>query len=215
MEEPSRCASTGHSEVTRFDERSAVKRVRLRCVTLVAFLAAGFATRASAQDMELPVSLQMSLFAKVATFDRSLRTETTARPVLAVAYQSGYRQSAAARLEVERAITQGSLSLNGVPLVAAFIDLDSETMAAGLARSGALIVYVAPLRGLRITELVSQIREARVLSVTGVVSYVADGIAVGVRLIADRPKIVVNVTAAREAGADLSAELLKLSQVLK
>jgi hypothetical protein len=44
--------------------------------------------------------------------------------------------------------------------------------------------------------------------------YVPLGVAVGARLQAERPRLLLNLQAARRAGADFSAELLKLAEVI-
>jgi hypothetical protein len=41
------------------------------------------------------------------------------------------------------------------------------------------------------------------------------GLAVGVRLQRDRPKIMINLQCARTQGADFTAELLKLAEVMQ
>jgi hypothetical protein len=52
------------------------------------------------------------------------------------------------------------------------------------------------------------------LTLTGVAEYVRAGIAVGIGVRDDRPEILVNLAAARAAGADFSAQLLLLARVI-
>jgi hypothetical protein len=50
---------------------------------------------------------------------------------------------------------------------------------------------------------------------SGVPRHVASGLALGVGLRGGRPRILVHVEASRLEGADLSAELLKLAEIVK
>ncbi|HYC50556.1 MAG TPA: hypothetical protein VEB19_05535, partial [Gemmatimonadaceae bacterium] len=53
-----------------------------------------------AQEMELPVAVQVPLFRKVLSFDRRLDVKSRAELVIAVIYQSGNRESSAVKDDV-------------------------------------------------------------------------------------------------------------------
>ena len=93
------------------------------------------------------------------------------------------------------------------------IDLDRETLIAGLARHKPSVLYVAPLRAVEIGDVAVSARNANITTVTGVPHYISLGLAVSVRLQGERPKLVINAEAAKAEGADFSAELLKLAQI--
>ncbi len=168
-------------------------------------------SRAGAQEMEVPVALQVPLFLKVMTFDRQL-VVSGGELVVAVAYQGGFRASAVAKDEVVRAL--GAFRAGEWTVRVEAIDIDRLRLGAALERCGAAVLYVAPLRAVDIAALAAAAREARVTTVTGVPRYVSLGLAVGARLQGDRPKLLINVEAARLEGASFTAELLKLAQVL-
>jgi hypothetical protein len=187
----------------------------LRRIALTLALAAcalTHATQASAQEMDLPVPLQMSLFMKVLTFDRHL--EVREQLTIALVYQSGNRASAAARDEAAKALTDprvtGTMNVTVVD-----IDLDKDRLAEKLKTSGASVLYLAPLRGYDVASVAAAARESQVTTMTGVPDYLAEGIAVSMRRQADRPRLLINLAAAKLEGADFSAELLKLAQVTR
>jgi hypothetical protein len=66
-----------------------------------------------------------------------------------------------------------------------------------------------------IGELAAATRKSKVTTFTGTGEYVSLGIAVGVRLEGDRPRLLINVQQAKLEGADFSAELLKLAKVVR
>lgn len=172
----------------------------------------GAGSVASAQEMEVPVSVQLPLFLKVMSFDRQLRARAGGEIVLGIAYQGGYRASADARRDASRAAA-ALTEVAGIPVTVVSIDLDREDLAHALARGKVTLLYVAPVRGIEVKDLTTASREAHVTTLSGVVRYVELGMAVGVRLVGDRPRIVVNLAASKLEGAELGAELLKLSEV--
>lgn len=183
-----------------------------RCV-LAAVIGAIYAlipAIAPAQDMDVPVPMQVALFLKVLTFDRNLVIPPATDIIVAVAYQSGYRASINA---TDNAMSALKLIGNQRRVRTVLIDLDREPLAAALARHRPSVLYVAPLRAIDIGDLAAAARKAGVTTVTGVPQYISLGLAVSVRLQGERPKLVINAEAARLEGADFSAELLKLAQI--
>jgi hypothetical protein len=184
-----------------------------RALAVAALLLAALGVSARAQDVEVPVSVQLPLFLKVMSFDRRLATRTTSPVVIAIAYQGGFRMSIDARNDALKA-AQGVASVGGMSLTVVVIDLDREDLERALSRNRVTLLYVAPLRGVDIGDIIAVTRAARVTTLSGVPRYVEQGCAVGVRLQGDRPRIVVNLSASRLEGAEFGAELLKLAQVL-
>jgi hypothetical protein len=176
---------------------------------LVALALVISAVRLGAQTMDVPVAMQVPLFVKVLSFDRNSRPQASDTLLVGIAYQGGNRASVSARDEVARALQQIGQSARMVS-----IDLDRETLADALRRERLHMLYVAPLRAIDITDVAQATRSAAVTSVTGVARYVTQGVSVGVRLQGDRPKLLVNLEAARAEGADFSSELLRLVQVI-
>jgi hypothetical protein len=167
----------------------------------------------SAQEMEVPVAVQIPLFLKVISFDRQLRARGEGEFVLAVAYQNGNRASADARDEVIRVLKAEHPAVRGLPVRVVTIDLDRESLADCLKADQASLLYMTPLRAIDVGALVAIASAADVTTATGVTQYVSLGVAIGVRLQRDRPKILINLQGARSQGADFTAELLKLAEV--
>jgi hypothetical protein len=164
----------------------------------------------AAQEVPVPVRVQVPLLLRILSFDRNLARRRAGDLVVAVLYQSRNRSSLAIAEEVTRLL--GSLS--GTEAVG--IDLDKVTdLRAALAQSGGQVLYVSPLRGVEISGIVRVSRGAGVTTVTGVPRYVEEGISIGLDLKAERPEIVVNLEGARAEGADFTAQLLKLARLVK
>ena len=162
-----------------------------------------------AQDMPVPVDVQVPLLAKILSFDEA-RAPTSGPLVLAVVYQSRNRISAGTAADVMARLAE----LEGFRVVA--VDLDeTPDLAAELQRDGAQALYVAPLRAVAPERLALVSRERQVVTLTGVPGYVAEGLAVGIELSGERPHLVINLAAARAEGARFSAQLLKLARLVE
>ena len=169
--------------------------------------------RVSAQAMDVPVTTQLSLFLKVMTFDRNLEKRAGEKLVLAVAFQSDNRTSSRARTDVVAALS-GITRVGTLDFEVIGIDLDRQDLGTELRDHKVAFLYVTPLRAMDLDELIHAARAAGVSTITGVPGYVEEGLSVGVRLQADRPRLMINLEASKLEGADYKAELLKLAQLI-
>ena len=174
------------------------------------------AQNAAAQDVAVPVNVHLPILMKILNFDRNLPPRVQGEIWVGVVYQAGYRVSSRVAADVQASVAALPADiLGGFPIRAVPIDLDGvDDLAATLAQQRVRVLYVAPLRGVAIGDIVGASRAARVPTMTGVPEYVADGIGVGIDAKGDRPQIVVNVPASRREGADFSSQLLKLARIV-
>jgi len=122
--------------------------------------------------------------------------------------------SARAKDDAVRAVLALARGVGGVTYRPGSIDLDSETLAAGLRRERSDFLYITPLRGADIRAIATAAEADGVVTWSSVPNYVSQGLAVGLRRERDRPRIMINLKAARLQLCDFSAELLKLAQIL-
>lgn len=188
---------------------------------LLALLALGLASlapaaRLAAQDVAVPVEVQVPLFIKIFAFDRNLAAQPGPL-VLGVLFQGKYRRSVTVAEDVRRAVSDAERKpAGGTELRIVLIDLDeTPDLAETLAKHRVRVLYVSPLRAVDIRTLTAVSRLAGISTVTGVPRYVEAGLAVGLDLKGERPEIVVNLLASRAEGADLDAQLLKLARIVQ
>jgi hypothetical protein len=166
------------------------------------------AAPAVAQEVPVPVEVQVPLLLKILTFDRHL-TDAASPLVVGIVFQGRNRASAAIGDEV-----RGQLASAARPTRVVVIDLDEiRDLRAILLREDVRVLYVAPLQAVSVSTVAGATRRQRVVSVTGVPRYVEQGLSVGIDLNGTRPRIVINLAASRAEGADFSAELLKLARL--
>jgi hypothetical protein len=172
---------------------------------------------AAAQEVAVPVDVQVPLLVKVLGFDRKLASAAEEDLVVGVLYQGKFRTSVNVAAGVQEAIKRlpGS-ALAGRRVRGLGIDLDdTPTLGAALSRLQVSVLYVSPLRAVDLRAVMSACRSAGVTTVTGVTDYVETGLAIGIGAKGDRPEIVINLAASRAEGADLNAQLLKLARIVK
>jgi|WetSurMetagenome_2_1015567.scaffolds.fasta_scaffold185817_2 hypothetical protein len=172
-------------------------------------------SEACSQEMAVPVDIQSRLMPKILFYDRTFASRHHTNLVIGILYQHGYRRSVEVQSLMAAALrdlkaTDGGLSITPVP-----IDIEVEGWDGLLVRSGAAVLYVAPLRAVDIRDLGSVCHGNGLLTFTGVGSYVSSGLAVGFDVNNDRPVIIINLEAARTAGADLSSQLLRVARVIE
>jgi hypothetical protein len=169
---------------------------------------------AAAQRMAVPVEVQIPLMLKILSFDRVRTARRDQTLVVGVLHQRGYRESAVVADEVVRVLLAArdpGWLVSVIP-----IDLDNTVdLGEVLTRARIDVLYVTPLRRVSLRQIIAASRTRHVTTLSGVPAYVGSGIAVGIDLLEDRPKILVNLEASRAEGAQLSAELLQLARLVE
>jgi hypothetical protein len=177
-------------------------------VALLVILSAAITPAAYAETSPIPAGVQLQLFSKIWMFDRSVAEND--HIVVAVLYQSTLRSSAEAKDALIGAVLATGLKIRCVPVA---LD-DVEQISNELQHVKADVFYVTEMRGINIVDVVRVSRARHIKTITVVGGYVESGIAIGLRVRNDKPVIVVNLTAAKAEGSDLTAQLLRVSTII-
>lgn len=171
-----------------------------------------------AQEMDVPASVQVPLLFKILTFDRKLGIRASGNDiVIAVVFQTGFRASVIARDQVMEALKRlrdSTISGHPVHWVAVELD-DAESLKRTLVRERVDVIYVTPLRGVELDDIITAARSRGVTTFTGVPQYVERGLAIGVGIARERPEIIINLLATRAEGSDFNSQLLRVSKVIQ
>jgi hypothetical protein len=181
---------------------------RRALATLLVILSAAIMPAAKAETAPIPVGVQLLLFSKIWKFDRSV--PENAEIVMAILYQSRFRVSSEAKDQLIAAVRADGLRIRCIPVA---LD-DVDNVSSDLEHVKADVFYVTEMRGISIPEVVSVSRTRHIKTVTVVTGYVEAGVAIGLRVRDDKPVIVVNLSAAKAEGSDLTAQLLRSSTVI-
>lgn len=170
---------------------------------------------AAADDVAVPVPLQMELLLKVAGYDRNLPAR--ARGVVRVVILTKRDDSASRNVGEQAARALSGKDVKGMPTeIATQMFNDGPALTERVRDGRASILYAAPGFGPR--ELLTIARSLAGLSVlsSGALAHFVDtAVALGFDLVGGKPKLLVNVRRAREQGVDLSSQVLRLAKVIE
>jgi hypothetical protein len=170
-----------------------------------------------AQTMDIPVKDQVSLFAKILTYDRNFTKRVGKQIVLGIIYQRTFRGSSAAKDEILSLleIPEGHV-LGEIPLRYELIDVSTTIDLRELFEHlNVNILYVAPLRAFDLDIITEAAESKKILTLTGVSQYAEEGLAVSIGTKNDRPQIIINLISAKAEGADFNSNFLKLTRVIQ
>lgn len=164
----------------------------------------------------MPISLQVELLLKVAAYDKNLAQRAAGRVALTVLVKKDDPDSARSAAQARLALSKTSDVL-GLPLESAsMIHSDAPTLTRLLRANNVAILYLMP--GFVESEL-ADIAEAcagiSVLSAGALARHAERGTVLALDLVGGKPKLIVNLTRAKQQHVDLSSNVLKLMRVIE
>jgi len=169
-----------------------------------------------AQEMAVPVNVQVPLFLKILTFDWNLKARVGNEIVVGIVYQSKFRASLNVKDKMMNQATEYAIKkIENIPIRYISVDLDEVNLVDAISSNKIDIIYVAPVRALGMGIITDLSRTQKILTLTGVPDYVESGISVGIGIRGEKPLIIINLPAAKAEGVDFSSQLLKLAKVIK
>jgi hypothetical protein len=168
-----------------------------------------------AQDINVPMDVQVPIIRKVFEFDRELVGRSGEAIRIAVLYQVGNRESLKAAEDVEDAIrSMGPAIVEGLPIEFELLAWSSaRELESELDHREIDVLYVMPFRAVSIAVIARIARARGIRTASAVPSYVDDHLCVAVDLVGGRPQIVINRQASTAEGSAFSAQLLKLARL--
>lgn len=168
------------------------------------------------QEIDVPVDIQYPLLLKILTFDRNYRKKVDKVLRIGILYQEESQRSVQVKNELIGIIRNSSLlSVDHIPVEYHALNSDADDLSSLLHSTKINVLYVTPMRMVKINDISEYCRNHGILSFSGVTEYVEKGLSLGITLKADKPQIVINVRSARAEGSDFDARLLKLSRIIE
>jgi hypothetical protein len=171
--------------------------------------------QARADDVTVPIALQIDLLGRVASYERNFASRPGSAAVVLVVTRRGNAESARAAGQIEAALRRAS-TMGGRPVQAiAHPFTSAASLRAAVDGSAAAIVYLTPGLGGDIAGIAQALDGAAVLSVSAVANDADHGIVLGFELVEARPKLVVNLRHARRQSVEFSSRFLRLARVIQ
>jgi len=164
----------------------------------------------------VPEEIQVPIFLKILTYDRSLEAKVKDTIRIGVLYFPDNERSK----KNKDAITENlklnkDKTINGVHFSFIEIEFSTEKSLAEVIKEKRVNILYVTSDGSHALEGISTITRAeRILTLTGRVDYVSQGISVGLGVKEEKPQVVINLPSARAEGSDFSANLLKVCKVI-
>ncbi|MDP9149770.1 MAG: YfiR family protein [Myxococcota bacterium] len=194
-----------------------MRRARIARTAAAAILAGALAwpRSVSADTVSVPVGLQVDLFTKVADYDKTLlgRAEGVVRVLVVI--RSRVPESASIGARVLNALSSAS-RISGLPHEDSSVEFtDVASLVARCKAHSIGILYMTP--GLTDVDeaLARALADLPVLSVSASAEGVTKGMTLGFDLVGAKPKLLVNLSACRRQGVQLSSDVLKIATVVE
>jgi len=170
-----------------------------------------------AQEIQVPIRMQVPIFLKILAFDRHLKEKAGDEVVLCVLYQQKYMRSNMAKDEIVSELEKlGDLRIQGLPVRYVALNFkDRGSLEKAVDEMGIDVFYVTPLRAVELSEITAVARKKKVLTFSTIPEYVESGLSVGLGVRGEKPRIVVNLRAAEAEGAAFSSRLLRLAHTIR
>jgi len=168
------------------------------------------------QVIEVPIEVQLPIIMKVLSLERNLnaKAQTKGKINLGVVYQSKFRNSLLAKNYAELFFKENSKLLNRDLIVTLISINDNYDVEQTLANTKFDVILLTPLRAVNIESIANLTERLKILTVSLIPDYTNSGISVGIELIDDKPRIIINTTSSKLEGANFNSDLLKLSRII-
>ncbi len=173
----------------------------------------------NAQTISVPVNIQMSLFGKILTFDKSLDSKIQNNKIIniCILYQSKNRNSLNLRNEVLENISDKQIDkvIGGKTNIQSFDIEDTESFEKYIKNKSIDIVIITSLKAVKIESIATLCQLNKIMSFSLVPEYIDEGISVAIDIKGEKPQIVINLYSSQKEGVNFSSQLLKLSKIVK
>ncbi len=168
-------------------------------------------------DLAIPTAGQIPIMLKVLTYDRTLMEGAQETIRIGVLYSPDSEASANLCHEADAAFkANAGKTINRLPFSHVLLPLSSAAaLEVSIAHQGFDVFCIADEDAKALPDIVSLSQRHGILTMSLADRHVVDGVAMAIEIADGKPQIVINLEAARAAGHDFRANLLRLCRVIK
>ena len=171
-------------------------------------------TDAYAVEPEVPIRLQVSLLDRVIPFDRNFSTRVHGQLSVVILVDKTNEDSIRIGTQLQAELGARE-SLGSYPLVATRVTFSGiGALVESCKRLRAGIVYLTPGIGEPTPSLANSLHGLRVLTVGALPEQVAQGMVLGAAVRSAKPRVLVNLSQARQQQVDFRADFLRMAEVV-
>jgi len=174
-----------------------------------------FRRRAAAEDVAVPISVQIELLARVVKYDRNALARMGATCKVLIVCRDGDNASRQAATHSRTEL--GKLDdIAGLPVVVTeYRWVDADALRKRCTDDGIGLALLTPGLSDQVAAIAAACVDDDLLTVSLLATDVPAGIVLGFSLESSRPTIVVNLRQARRQNVDFSARLLAIAKVIE
>ena len=165
-------------------------------------------------DAPVPARLQAQIIGKLASFDRNFAHRARGNALILIVQKPGDADSAQLAQQMAAAFN-GLGDVGGVPKTVEIVPFSTATALAATCKSrNVALVYLSTGLERDVAPIAAALAGGDVLSVGASAAHAERGTAVGFDLDGGKPKLVINLTAAKAQNVALKADVLKLARIV-
>ena len=170
-----------------------------------------------AQELDVPIELQLKLYARVLSFDHNVNQRLKESTKVAVLFQKKLRQSVLVKEEAEAFFKSNAWAeWETTQVEFHYFDVsNNDDLEEKLTANTINVVILMPVRNFDVSRLAIICRSIGASSFTPIPENLRMGLSLSVSLKNNKPSILLNLAAARAEGADFSANLLKIATIIE
>jgi hypothetical protein len=184
-----------------------------RLVWALALLWVAWSGRGTAAD--IPSDKKALILLRVLAYDRNLAGRSGAAVHVAVLYKTGDPVSERSASDLIAAAGVSERSVAGKPVRLVSLAFSPDSVERDLQRIEAAAAFVAPGLEPAVPRIAATTQRLGILSFSSEEEMVKSALSIGLVRRGERAAILVNLVAARAENADLSADLLRLAEVVR
>ena len=190
---------------------SGARRALALACAVVGLLATSAAV---ADEVAVPIRLQLELLERVVRYERGFASASTPVHVLVVG-RNGSAESARTTAQLLAGLRQ-SRRLGGRPMDVTQVSYtNAAALRSEVRRVDADVLYLGARLDGEIPLIAAALSGTTLITVSAVAADVDRGMVLGFELVSSRPRIVVNLTAARASGLRFNAQFLRLARIVQ
>ncbi len=172
----------------------------------------------TAQNVNVPLKLQVPIFVKIFQFDRSLANKNKSNITIAVIYLSTNRVSQNYKDEFIELLNSNSIKqISGKSISITAIDaVTTNNIENELLNKKVDILAIVPMRAYELNKLSEICKKLKITTYTIAPEYLKKyNFSVTIDNLGEKPQININLLSAKSEGADFSSQLLKISKIVE
>lgn len=187
---------------------------RLLLAAALVALALAAPSRAKAEDVTVPVALQVDLLIKVAAYDRNFSRRAGQMVTTLVVTKPGDSDSQRVGA-LALSVLESKVDFAGLPHEEELVAFQGAARLVETCKaSSASVVYFAPgFSPQELAEIAQALDGVEVLTAASIARFVEQGLVLGFDLVAGKPKLHFSLSQAGKQGVSLSANVLSLMTV--